>query len=354
THGTFEALSPVDPQSLAQLRSMGFSEGMCLQALRRGGSVEDAVNWLFQQSTSGGSGDTNGSGRGGGGSSRSASTARGRAPDAVTPVSGLPFVLCSAEEASLLHAAAGRLVNEAELVAAASTAVARLGTGAADRSGGSGSGGRGGTVTAVSGVIGDAGPNLLLRAFRSPIFQSVLNVTAMRPEFLPDLIRHSLPREWTAAAVGGDGDGGVGARIAVLWTPGRGGHPDAAWFRKFWAYLSRRCPHALAFFAESWPVVPTNEGVVCSLSVRAAVVASELLDDNVRHLLVALGGRTLMGGLFQAEAGPAAARGSAAAAAGATGAVASVPAGRPAGAWAGIAPAPCGPDGADGVLLALA
>jgi hypothetical protein len=48
-------------------------------------------------------------------------------------------------------------------------------------------------------------------------------------------------------------------------------------------------------------VVPTNEGQVCSLSLRSAVISADLLEEPVRALLVRAGARTLLTGLFDED-----------------------------------------------------
>jgi hypothetical protein len=48
--------------------------------------------------------------------------------------------------------------------------------------------------------------------------------------------------------------------------------------------------------------VPTNEGQVCSLSLRSAVISADLLEEPVRALLVRAGARTLLTGLFDEDA----------------------------------------------------
>jgi hypothetical protein len=52
---------------------------------------------------------------------------------------------------------------------------------------------------------------------------------------------------------------------------------------------------------QAWPVVPTNEGQVCSLSLRSAVISADLLEEPVRALLVRAGARTLLTGLFDED-----------------------------------------------------
>jgi hypothetical protein len=126
-HAVIKALPSVDPLHLKQLRSMGFSEGQSLAALRREKDLQPAIDRLF----------------GSPGSSGSAELASSDL---------LPFLLCSAEEADIFEGASMRLIS----------------------------------VQEVATVDGHDGP--ILRVLRSPGFQAALNVTTLGPEFLPDLL----------------------------------------------------------------------------------------------------------------------------------------------------------------------
>ncbi|CAM9585836.1 unnamed protein product, partial [Chrysoparadoxa australica] len=55
SHGRLELRAVVNAADLAHLRSMGFSEGMCVKALVQCGSVDRAVEWLFSDGSDGGS-----------------------------------------------------------------------------------------------------------------------------------------------------------------------------------------------------------------------------------------------------------------------------------------------------------
>ena len=257
SHGVFRSFAAVDAEKLELIRGMGFSEASARQALVKHGEVQAAVEWLSSGGGGGGGGDTGG--------------------DAAER----PFVLCGEEEARLLAGAGASLISEASLSGAS----------------GSLTGGGAGETGAERGQAGmrtvlaeDDGR--VLRALRSPSLQSALNVTAMRDDLLPDLIGQTLPVEWRG------GGSSTASATAFAWTPGRAGHPDVAWFRRLWGYLAVSRPSAVRLLAESFPVVPTGNSVVCPLSLRSAVVDGARLGDEVRSILVKAGCRTLLPGVF--------------------------------------------------------
>ncbi len=252
SHGVFRSFVAVDGQKLELIRGMGFSEARARQALVRHGEVQAAVEWL----SGGGGGDGHG--------------------DAAER----PFVLCGDEEACLLAGAGASLISEAALSVAPG---ALSGRGTDETGGERGQPGR-------PAVEEDDGR--VLRALRSPSLQSALNVTAMRDDLLPDLIGQTLPPEWRG------GGSSTASATAFAWTPGRAGHPDVDWFRRLWGYLAVSRPSAVRLLAESFPVVPTGDSVVCPLSLRSAVIDGARLGGDVRSILVKAGCRTLLPGVF--------------------------------------------------------
>ncbi|KAG5176706.1 hypothetical protein JKP88DRAFT_265343 [Tribonema minus] len=258
SYGCFQTVGALHKDHAA-LRAMGFTEGQCLRAFTHCDTLQDAVNWLMADDNA-----------------EAAAVAAPQRASTSVAAGAEPYLLASGEEVALLTGAGSRLISEAALSESAA--------------GGRGSG-NGGGAAAARGAEGHA---LLRRVFRSAAFQATLNVASLRADFLPDLVALSLPRAWR--------EGGEGA-VSWPWTPAQGGHPGADWFRALWRYFARRCPDAVGAFAESWPVVPTNEGRVCRLSLRSAVVSADGLDAGVRALLRRAGALTLLAGLFDAEAG---------------------------------------------------
>lgn len=257
SHGVFSSFAAVDASTLELLKGMGFTEALSRQALlKHRGELPAAVEWL----STGPSDDD---------------------------VGGRVFVLCTDEEARLLSEAGSCLISEGALSA------------------GGDSGGGLPVGTAVKGHTrkttesggdeeddaydGDNGR--VLRALRSASLQAALNVTSMRDELLPDLVGQTLPEEWR----------GGGSATAFSWTPGRGSHPHLEWFRRLWSYLAAKRPSAVRLLAESFPVVPTGQGVVCPLSLRSAVIEGGRLSDEVRSILIQAGCRTLLPGVFTGE-----------------------------------------------------
>lgn len=255
SHGVFKTCAAVDATKLAELRAMGFSEGRSRQALVKHKEVQPAVEWLFA-----GGGEDEG-------------------------VHDQPFVLCVQEEAHLLAGAGGRLISEAALLKGSSAG---------------GDGGSGGVVAGAGTMtVEDDGADAsvdddgrVLRALRSSSLQASLNITSMRDELLPDLIGQTLPAEWRG------GSGGGNSSTAFPWTPQRADHPNVDWFRRLWGYLASTRPSAVRLLAESYPVVPTGESVVCPLSLRSAVIDGSRLGPEVRAMLVKAGCRTLLPGVF--------------------------------------------------------
>lgn len=254
SHGIFRSFTAVDAQKLELIRGMGFSEARARQALAKHGEVQAAVEWL----SSGGGDD------------------RGDAAER-------PFVLCGEEEARLLSGAGASLISEASL-SDASGALVEPGEGQA----GAGSG-RAGTAAGED-------DGRVLRALRSSSLQSALNITAIRDDLLPDLIGQTLPAEWRG------GSSSTASATAFPWTPGKAGHPDVDWFRRLWGYLAMSRPTAVRLLAESFPVVPTGNMVVCPLSLRSAVIDGGKLGGDVRSILVKAGCRTLLPGVFAGSA----------------------------------------------------
>ena len=276
SHGVFKSFAAVDASKLELLRGMGFTEARSRQALLKHREVHAAVEWLSS------------------GAGRDVDDAGGREGE------GRPFVLCTDEEASLLSRAGSSLISEATL-SASSWNTESLSTGETrERVGARGRDHVGETAARMPADDIDGNDRLgsgnerVLRALRSPSLQSALNVTSMRDELLPDLVGQTLPEEWRG--------GGSATATEFRWTPGRGGHPPLEWFRRLWGYLATRRPSAVRLLAESFPVLPTGEGVVCPLSLRSAVIEGGRLGGELRSILIKAGCRTLLPGVFAGDA----------------------------------------------------
>lgn len=263
SHGVFSSFAAVDASSLELLKGMGFTEALSRQALlKHRGELSAAVEWL-----STGPSDAD--------------------------VGGRVFILCTDEEARLLSGAGSCLISEGALSAGGDSAgVLPVGTAA---EGGARDYSSSGKTAESSGDeednADDRDDGRVLRALRSASLQAALNVTSMRDELLPDLVGQTLPEEWR----------GGGSATAFVWTPGRGSHPDLEWFRRLWGYLAAKRPSAVRLLAESFPVVPTGQGVVCPLSLRSAVIEGGRLSNEVRSILIQAGCRTLLPGVFAGE-----------------------------------------------------
>ncbi|CAN0051631.1 unnamed protein product, partial [Discosporangium mesarthrocarpum] len=222
-------------------------------------------------------------------------------------------VLCSQDEVEVLSGAGDRLISEAALLGVVG-AVGSKGAGTGVAAGGPGARAGANTGEGESSAVGlEEDDGVVLRAFRSGALQSLLNVTSLRDSLLPDLIGRTLPQEWreegasssSSSSSSSIGRGSAGIKVttaatAFPWTPGvaGAGHPGLEWFRRLWGYLALRQPGAVRLLAESHALLPTGEGEVCPLSLRAAVVEAGCLPEGVRACLVRAGCRTLLPGLF--------------------------------------------------------
>lgn len=263
SHGVFSSFAAVDASKLEMLKGMGFTEALSRQALlKHRGELPAAVEWL----STGPSDDD---------------------------VGGRLFILCTDEEARLLSGAGSCLISEGALSAGGDSEGGLPGGTAAK--GGARDYPISGKTTESGGdeddAAGDGDNGRVLRALRSASLQAALNVTSMRDELLPDLVGQTLPEEWR----------GGGSATAFTWTPGRGSHPHLEWFRCLWGYLAAKRPSAVRLLAESFPVVPTGQGVVCPLSLRSAVIEGGRLSNEVRSILIQAGCRTLLPGVFAGE-----------------------------------------------------
>ena len=103
-------------------------------------------------------------------------------------------------------------------------------------------------------------PDTVMLHMRSRAIAAYTNIHTLTAADVAACLSRVLPREWRGAA-------------EVQWQPGKGGHPDADWLRRVWAYLEKdearpggpgRSGAALASFRD-WPLLPTLEGTLCAL-----------------------------------------------------------------------------------------
>ncbi len=219
--GKFCTLPNIDNSSLLQLQSMGFSKLSCVHSLRVSkGDVDAAMEWLLKYRYEN---------------------------EAVSVQLGVdPFLICSADSASLLMANASDTFVNLDSVEDPS----------------------------------------LRKFFSSGAASSQLNILPIQPDMLADIVARSVPRNWRG-------------NESAAWDPDTS-WPNVKWFVDLWRFICscNDIGESLNAIAEQYCIVPTQQGIVCTLSPGASVIDSNGLDKNIVEVLVALGVRIFYNDVF--------------------------------------------------------
>ncbi|OQS01509.1 hypothetical protein ACHHYP_00661 [Achlya hypogyna] len=126
-----------------------------------------------------------------------------------------------------------------------------------------------------------------------PVLHSIatsLNVQQMSVHDLSDFLPLVLPAHWARQA-------------RVEWALDTTDVPTFAWFQDLWAYIGNT-PAVLDELQETWPLVPTQNGVACSLRRRSAILHPAWLAPSIVAILLRVGVDMLASDLFVAEVAP--------------------------------------------------
>ena len=160
-----------------------------------------------------------------------------------------PYLLCSEDTASLLRQSAAHSIVELEQIA-------------------------------------DPG---LRKFFGSGVVSATLNIVQLQGDMLADIVSRAVPVEWRG-------------REAAPWNTQRE-YPNVQWFVDLWRFICscNDVSESLKSVAEQFCIVPTNQGIVCSLSAGNSVVSVEGLDNKVVECLVHVGVRVLLPDVFPVD-----------------------------------------------------
>ncbi len=127
-------------------------------------------------------------------------------------------------------------------------------------------------------MVNDPG---LRKFFISGAVSSALNILPLQAEMLPDIVARAIPRSWRG-------------KESAPWDTNTE-HPNLSWFTDLWRYICScgDVRSSLKAVAEQFCIVPTKQGVVCTLSPSNSVLRSRGLDSSVVNCLVELGVRIL-------------------------------------------------------------
>ncbi len=127
-------------------------------------------------------------------------------------------------------------------------------------------------------MVNDPG---LRKFFISGTVSSALNILTLQTEMLPDIVARAIPRNWRG-------------KESAPWDTNTE-HPNLSWFTDLWRYICScgDVRSSLQAVAEQFCIVPTQQGVVCTLSPSNSVLSSRGLDSRVVNCLVELGVRIL-------------------------------------------------------------
>jgi sacsin len=121
----------------------------------------------------------------------------------------------------------------------------------------------------------------LRKFFSSGVVSTTLNILPLRGDMLADIVSRAVPSDWRG-------------NESAPWNSQRE-HPNVQWFVDLWRFICS-CDDvggSLKSVAEQFCIVPTGQGVVCSLSPGNSVVSADGLDDQVVQCLVRAGVRVL-------------------------------------------------------------
>lgn len=254
TLGTFCVLPKYDENALKQLQKMGFAEKLsCIHALRTtGNNVDEAMESLLQKNSSPNNNNNN---------------------DDSVPVIGIdPYLICEKDTASLL-------------TPNASNAIVNL----------------------------DQIKDLNLKLFfRSREAHQQLNILSITPDMLADVVARSIPINWR----GNESAPWDPSQKKIKKSNNNNGDdeceyswPDVQWFVDLWRFILCSSSSNTDFdiihtIAERYCIVPTQQGIVCTLSPGASVIdfssnqshggvhnQNKHEEENITKILVSLGVR---------------------------------------------------------------
>ncbi|OQS05175.1 hypothetical protein THRCLA_02648, partial [Thraustotheca clavata] len=98
------------------------------------------------------------------------------------------------------------------------------------------------------------------------------NIQQMSVADLRDFLPVALPGTWSG-------------QTRVNWSPESTDLPTFQWFQDLWAYIGSS-PKALEDLEESWPIVPTQSGVVCTLRRHSSILHTAWLAPTLIDILL--------------------------------------------------------------------
>jgi len=118
---------------------------------------------------------------------------------------------------------------------------------------------------------------------------TTMNTLPFQNEMLVDVISRAVPANWRG-------------KDSALWNADSD-YPDISWFTDLWRYLCsiKNVKSALNSVAEKVCIVPTKQGIVCSLSPGNSVVDVEGLDLKLIECLEHAGARILFPGVLPSK-----------------------------------------------------
>lgn len=126
----------------------------------------------------------------------------------------------------------------------------------------------------------------LVDFFNSSADATTLNTLPFQNDMLVDVISRGVPRSWRG-------------KDSARWNA-NSEYPDIPWFIDLWRFLCsmKNASSALKSLAEQVCIVPTKQGIVCSLSPGNSVIDAEGLDLKLIECLEHAGARILFPGIF--------------------------------------------------------
>ncbi|EQC38856.1 hypothetical protein SDRG_03814 [Saprolegnia diclina VS20] len=132
-------------------------------------------------------------------------------------------------------------------------------------------------------AVGDCKATLLSLA-------SHMNVQVMGVQDLGDFLPLVLPPHWARQS-------------RVAWSIDATDLPTLAWFQDLWAYIGNS-PSTLLDLCDQWPIVPTQNGAVCSLRKQSSILHTAWLAPSIVAILLRMQVDVLAHDLFRTEVSP--------------------------------------------------